>query len=73
MEDALGVMRNKEGVLGATSLNKKKGQVNQSGQSLKSGIQHLELNDKWNSLSKKEKQFCIEHSMKPTSYCVLKK
>ena len=34
---------------------------------------HLETDEKWNGLSKKEKQFCKELNMKPTSYCLLKK
>ena len=34
---------------------------------------HLESDEKWNGLSKKEKMFCTELNMKPTSYCTLKR
>ena len=74
MEESLAVIRGKEGVLGARQ--KKKGtaaSMISSNQNLKGNYQHLEVDEKWNSLSKKEKQFCIELNMKPTSYCYLKR
>ena len=58
-------MRNKETALGAMS-QKKKGMGSGS-------HQHLEVDPKWNGLNKKEKQFCIDLNMKPTSYCTLKR
>ena len=41
--------------------------------SLQGNYSHLEVDEKWASLSKKEKSFCIELNMKPTSYCALKR
>jgi len=72
MEDALGVIRNKEGVLAGSSSKKNVGSsLNNS--VLKGNYHHLEVDEKWGSLSKKEKQFVIELNMKPTSYCTLKR
>ena len=56
MEESLAVIRGKEGVLGARQ--KKKGtaaSMISSNQNLKGNYQHLEVDEKWNSLSKKEK------------------
>ena len=72
MEDALLVIRNKEGVLAGSSSKKNvSSSLNNSG--LKGNYHHLEVDEKWGSLSKKEKQFVIELNMKPTSYCTLKR
>ena len=42
------------------------------GDSLLGNYQHLEVDDKWSGLTKKEKAFCVELNMKPTSYYTLK-
>jgi len=70
LEESLSVVRNKESFVGAV---KKKGIIAASGSALKGNYQHLEVDEKWNSLSKKEKQFCTELNLKPSSYCTLKR
>ena len=40
---------------------------------LQGNFSHLEVDEKWSALSKKEKSFCVELNMKPTSYCTLKR
>lgn len=72
MEDALDLVKNKEGAMGAFT-NRKKGQAVANNQFAKGSHPHLEADEKWNSLSKKEKAFCAELNMKPTSYCTLKR
>ena len=78
MEESLALLKNKETTIGgATSLLKKKGSHQNeavgSGKGAAGNQAHLEADEKWNSLSKKEKQFCSEFNIKPTSYCTLKR
>ena len=58
MEDALGLMRNKESALGATSSaaagRKRTGQQS-GGAGTQMSTQHLEQDERWLSLNKKEK------------------
>ena len=54
---------------GASGNSKKKGGNHQQNSG---SANHLESDDKWKSLNKKEKQFCTEFNLKPTSYCHLK-
>jgi len=54
MEEALGVLKNKEGVLAGSS-HKKKGTTSLNNNALKGNYHHLEVDEKWSSLSKKEK------------------
>ena len=82
MEDALGIMRNKETALGAVPASgsasgglgggRKRAQQG-AGAGAATSSHHLEQDERWVSLNKKEKQFCVEHNMKPTSYCTLRR
>ena len=54
MEDALGVIRNKESMLAGSS-NKKNVASSLNNNGLKGNYHHLEVDEKWGSLSKKEK------------------
>lgn len=67
----MGVMKNKESVLGGSL--KKKGAIATPSSAIRGSYQHLEVDPQWNKLSKKEKQFCGELNMKPSSYCTLKR
>ena len=65
-EESLHFMKNKEEYMGIKRLPV----VNDS---LTGNYSHLEVDEKWAALTKKEKTFCIELNMKPTSYVTLKK
>ena len=65
-EESLHFMKNKEEYMGIKRLPV----VNDS---LTGNYSHLEVDEKWGALTKKEKTFCIELNMKPTSYVTLKK
>lgn len=74
MEATTALVKDKERALGGARDHRKKGHPKVSvDASLKGNFQHLEVDSKWTSLSKKEKQFCIELNIKPTSYCTLKR
>ena len=74
MEDAVGFVRNREVTLNASTGGKRKsGQSPTTQTSLKGSYQHLEVDEKWSALNKKEKQLCIELNIKPTSYWTLKR
>ena len=74
-EDTLGYLKNRESVMGAISHKKKSGASHghPSAAGLKGNYQHLEVDEKWSSLSKKEKDFCIGLNLKPSSYCTFRR
>ena len=65
-EESLSFIKNKDDFMGVKRLQ-------QTGDSLSGNYSHLEVDEKWSGLTKKEKTFCVELNMKPTSYCTLKR